>query len=63
MPFAQDEYLNDFKHTPPEDKKHDPAAIAAAEQETKVAIDEFERLQKLARSVLQLPGQRRRYGR
>lgn len=58
LPFAQDEYLNDFKHKPPEDKKHDPAAIAAAELETKVAIDEFERLRNLARSVLQLPGQR-----
>ena len=58
LPFAQDEYLNDFKHKPPEDKKHDPAAIAAAELETKVAIDEFERLRKLARSVLQLPGHR-----
>ena len=43
LPFAQDEYLNDFKHKPPEDKKHDPAAIAAAELETRVAIDEFER--------------------
>ena len=54
--MRNDEYLNDFKHKPPEEKKHDPAAIAAAELETKVAIDEFERLRNLARSVLQLPG-------
>ena len=58
LPFAEDEYLNDFKHKPPEEKKDDPAAIAAAELETKVAIDEFYRLRNLARSVLELLGQR-----
>ena len=58
LPFAEDEYLKDFKHKPPKEKKDDPAAIAAAEQETKIAIEEFYRLRKLARSVLELPGQR-----
>jgi hypothetical protein len=59
LPFAKEDYLKDFKHTPPEEKKNDPAAIAIAEQETIAATGEFERLYGLARSVLQLPGQRR----